>query len=180
MGNADWFRRALGGEPAPPTQLPIAPPAYPGYQRPLPPTTPEYQGTAAEQLWHGRQTGNVPIQDAIRQHRGTVAQEAMSACPSCGSPDGFTAVMPAAGEVASNAFVNQKMLDRSMPRTGHCFYCGYRGPTRGAPVDGIGFKGIPTEGETRAAHGLSLADQTTRNGNQMGIDHSLVGMNAAG
>jgi hypothetical protein len=168
----DWYAKKLGGPVVPP----VAPQPIPtGQQIPTGQIGQSFapQGTAAEQAWHGNRGGR-EAGEVIRTYRGQVgSQNAVTACPNCGSPDGYIADMPAAGDVAAGGQVNARVLvDRSSARTPRCFYCGFHGGvTRGTPNDAAGYDGVTTKGEAVKARGANVA---TRIGDAMRVDRSLV------
>jgi hypothetical protein len=162
---SDWYARKFGG-PLPPRTPSQPAPVSPVY--PQPPVPPVPQGTAAEQAWHGNRGGR-EAGEVIRTYRGQAgAQRAVTACPDCGSPDGYVADMPAAGDVMAGGQVNARVLvDRSSARTPRCFYCGFHGGvTRGTPNSAAGYEGVTKNGDTRLARGATIA---TRIGNAMRV-----------
>jgi hypothetical protein len=178
----DWYAKKLGGAP---TVRPAAPlPAPTGQIGQIGQSNAPAQGTAAEQAWHGNRGHEAG--EVIRTYRGSVgAQHAVTSCPNCGSPDGYVADMPAVGNVQEGGRVNPNVIvgqnqgrvakgntcAMDAPRTAHCFYCGFRSSSRGAPVDGVGYDGVTTKGEVRPSRGANIA---TRIGNAMRVDRSLV------
>ena len=185
MSNSDWYAKTFGGgqraaRPADPPYQPVYQQPYqqqPQYGAPPPPAArPLTAEEAAINAWHGTQAGKIETPQAIRQYRGTPgAQQSFGACPQCGAPDGMPSFMPAADDVNAGGYVNPRMTDRSAARTPHCFYCGYRPVGRGAPMEALGIQGVLVEGAPRMARGVNPA---TRRGNQMTVDHSLVGRGA--